>query len=873
MTAHTQSFTSNGTFGPIANVVSVAVFAYGGVGTGHGGVAAGYISMTATDTLTITVGGNGTVSGGGSGYHPGGAGGTNGGTTGLGGHGGGGSTGVVKSGTLMLEAGGGGGAGGDALTSSGYYGGGGGAGGQYPTAGGSGTGMSASDGGGGGGSGNGVNGAGGTGGTTPSAGNGSPGSAGSAGNGGAGGNAAVYVYDGGGGGGGGGYWGGGGGGGGGGTGGGGGGGGGACYAAPAVISPSFGLGGSTGYGSVQVNYTTADAPLTPTLGSPSSGAYVDAVGAITFTWTYNQGTDSGTQTAFALRRKIGVGAYGYWNGTNFSSTTPVWNTSTAQSVTIPASVFADGNAYNWSVATQESHYSLQSGFATDSLFNAQAVPTCNITAPTGSIATTSPAVLWTNTTPAGAVQTAYRVRIFDSTNTTQLWDSGTVMSNATGISVPTGLLGNGSYNARLVITETGGQSSVEDVQAFTIAALVPNAPTLTVAQDSGFWGVPALAVTIQGHDNVLSVDDASSEVGTGTLAALLYCTIARSSAQALSGSWSIAMTGTGSGDAYMTGPTVPVTPGDTWTSQGAFRAATTGRQVQVGVIWWSGGTSLGNGYGTAVNDTTTGWTVASYTGVVPAGATGVQPFYVIKAIATSEVHYCDERGLTPGAMQAWSQGGFVPNASFRIIRNRDGNGITSSFFPATWYDLSQKFTVYDLEAPDGYAQYYTGSIVSLDPSGNVVTSGVTTSTPVAVNLTQWDISDPINGNGALSFYRASYMSGTLASGGQASITIDREETQGVFRPLGRTDYLVTHGDLLDEEFDLAIVFLNQSDWDTFNGLRSLQTPLQVRSDLGDLYWVNLGAARPGVMARADRTAPGGPMRQLTMHCYPASRPT
>lgn len=878
MTAHSTPFTSNGTFGPISDIVSCKVTAWGGnsPGTSNPGKVVGYIAMSATDTLTITIGGTGGSASGstggthGTGFHNGGDGanGFTSGLTGQGGGGGGGSTAVQKGSTLYIEAGGAGASGGS-VVSTGYYGGAGGKGGKNPTNGAGGTGYSAIDQPGGGTSGSGTgNGAGGA----ASGNGGSAGSAASAGVGGAGGASTTTQYAGGGGGGGGGSYGGGGGGGGGLTSGGGGGGGGTSYASGSVTSAVFTDGASDGASKVQIDYTTADAPLAPTLGAPASGSYQDGAAAILFTWTYNVGTDSGTQSAFALRRKTGLGAYGYWNGTDFSSTTPVWNTSSVQSVSIPASVFTNGNNYSWSVATQESYYSLQGVFASDSLFTAQAAPTVNITAPTGTIATTAPVIVWSTTTPSGASQTSWRARVFDATNTTVLWDSGVQAGNATSASVPAGLLGNGSYNARVYVTESGGQQSVEDVQSFTIFALIPNTPSITVVPNTSDLGVPALQITLQGHDNVLSSDDASSELTLGGMVGLANATLTRSNTQALSSSWSVAMTAVLAATMEMAAAGFQVNPGEQWTNQGAFRAGSTGRSVQVGIMWYTlnGGTQVGSTvFGSTVSDTSSGWVVASCTATAPAGANWAIPVYQVVGAASSEVHYSDERGCTPGTLQSWSAGGFVPNAAIYLQRN---DGAKVRFAPSTWGNNYQLYTVDDVEVASGQSYTYTLSVSSLDPSSNTIQSGLATSGPASVTLTQWDLSDVANYTGFLSFYRASYVSGTVASGGQASLVVDQNETQGVFRPLGRTDYLVTHGDMLDEEFDLVIVFTDSADWATFNALRNLQTTLMLRSDLGDLYYVSLGATRPGIILRADRTAPTGPTRQVTVHCYPASRP-
>lgn len=445
---------------------SVVATVYGATGAISGGANAksgrvvGTVTVAPSGTLTAVVGDN--VS---AGQHPGGAGSTAAGHTGA--HGGG-SSAVLASATVILEAGGGGG--------QGYHGGAGGHGGLTPT-GGSSAGAGASTGGGGGGGGHQGNGA--AGGTAGSgAGGVAPGGGGQTG----------------------------------GANGGGGGAGGTSFAAASGVSGVvFTDGIGTSFASVTLVATVADPPLAPTLTAPASGAYLDSNAAgVTFTWTYQPASGSGTQTAYALRALIS-GSYQYWNATSVAfQGSIVWNTTSNQFAAVPAGNLADGVSYNWSVATQESHYSLQGPFASDSVFTASAMPTVTVTAPSGTIATATPTVTWTEVLGGGLSQTSFRAVIytqavtlaggFSPGVTTPTEDSGVLSSASLSWAVPTALA-QGNWVVYVQIVETGAVASNWASSSFAIVYTGPATPTLTAtAGNDPTTMAPIVTLLAQGND-------------------------------------------------------------------------------------------------------------------------------------------------------------------------------------------------------------------------------------------------------------------------------------------------------------------------------------------------------------------------------------
>ncbi len=104
-----------------------------------------------------------------------------------------------------------------------------------------------------------------------------------------------------------------------------------------------------------------------------------------------------------------------------------------------------------------------------------------------------------------------------------------------------------------------------------------------------------------------------------------------------------------------------------------------------------------------------------------------------------------------------------------------------------------------------------------------------------------------------------------------SIAIDQLEQQGTFRPFGRSIPVTVRGDLYEEEFDIAMLFLGETEYQTFVQLRNRRVTLCLRSDQGPVYYGTLGAARVvGLLRAADRLT--NPYRVLEMHVTPAAIP-
>lgn len=291
---------------------------------------------------------------------------------------------------------------------------------------------------------------------------------------------------------------------------------GAGFAAPAPqvqnAVPSVGPGGP---GLVTLSYHTADAPSAPILRAPSNGVFIDTNGqGVTFQGTYQAPSgDTGVLFGVALRVVIS-GVNHWWNGTDFSSTTPIFrppDTGVAAlnnenfTVVIPPGVLSDAGSpvYSWSMACSESLFNLQGPYAANLSFTAVVPPTATITSPTGTISTTTPTISWTNTTPGGTQQ-SYRYLIYDTAQVMgvagaavpggAIYDSGVVASASTSFTLPGGLLHsvNDYFGYLMIVNSAGSIPSLWASDPFTVAIQSANTVTLTATSSTDpVTGMPA----------------------------------------------------------------------------------------------------------------------------------------------------------------------------------------------------------------------------------------------------------------------------------------------------------------------------------------------------------------------------------------------
>jgi hypothetical protein len=90
---------------------------------------------------------------------------------------------------------------------------------------------------------------------------------------------------------------------------------------------------------------------------------------------------------------------------------------------------------------------------------------------------------------------------------------------------------------------------------------------------------------------------------------------------------------------------------------------------------------------------------------------------------------------------------------------------------------------------------------------------------------------------------------------------ENEETQGLFKPLGRDRAVVVSGDIYGETFDMTLAFYSEADWLAFEVLRNARTTLLLQSDMTWQWWLRLGPSRRArLVRRVDRRI--APYRQI-----------
>lgn len=593
-------------------------------------------------------------------------------------------------------------------------------------------------------------------------------------------------------------------------------------------------------------------PASPTLISPVSGTYVDMAGATpTLSWTYNPGNAVGGQTNFAIRRKIsGSSSYSYFNvGTNSWQSTIVWNIGSAQSYTFTSGLWVDGNTYNWSIATQDAGG--QGNFAADWTLTAQAIPVVTVSAPSGTIATSKPIVIWSASIPSGASETFYRVRTFSAAQygasgfnpatsaTTD--DSGAISSSsATQYQIAALLPAGTSYRSYVQVTETGSEASgFLAFGAYSVALDMPPTPTLAaVATTDPVTGCPMIQLTAQALINLLTAVDASFETGIGTYIGN-NAVLSQSSAQALDGSYSLSLSAVAaSTNMFASSGYYTVLPSTQYSLGAYFRSAVTSRAVLVQIAWFdSSHTTLAYSTSSTVNDTTTGWTLATVTGTSPSNAAYAAIYVIVDAVgAASEVHYVDEVGLFPGSGTVWSAGGFSATAGIVILRS-DGVYVrlASPLNPAPLSNsiAPDEAVVNDYEVTPLVAYTYQALLHATGSQG-LVQSAYSSSVGASVSTTMWWELDPTNPSGA-----------TAAQPIQWNPSNTEQST--AHQVLGQETMIVISSAMMGIDMTASMELFDAATWSDFYDLATSQNTIFFSDPFGNSYYFRI-APGPGGMS-------------------------
>lgn len=223
--------------------------------------------------------------------------------------------------------------------------------------------------------------------------------------------------------------------------------------------------------------TQSYAPGAPVWTFPENGAAQDVNSGLILDWNFVDVDPNDTQTAYAIRRQIGAGAFAYWRASDST-----WQASEIKNISGTTSLALTSG---WGAGTDAVHgYAVKTWDSTDlasaysSVLSVIASVKVNptITSPTASavIAGDTVTVTWTV-----AEQTAWRVRLFKNPGLVQVHDGGWRGDFfTTSYTVPYTMSDNTSWTVVLETRNNEGLTSSEIFQGFTTDFVEPALPTL-----------------------------------------------------------------------------------------------------------------------------------------------------------------------------------------------------------------------------------------------------------------------------------------------------------------------------------------------------------------------------------------------------------
>jgi hypothetical protein len=238
-------------------------------------------------------------------------------------------------------------------------------------------------------------------------------------------------------------------------------------------------------------------PNTPTWDTSATpyfnGGAADVAASLLLDWTFTDADPTDTQSAYALRRQIGAGAFSYWNaGTTTWGASEVFNSSATTQVTLSSGWGADSDAnHSYAVKVRDAS-SLDSGYSSSLTLTPSAKVNPTITAPTAAqvINANNVTVTWTV-----AAQKQYRVVLLTNPGGVAVSDSGWVSDPAAlSYDIPYEFPDNTGWTVQLTTTNTEGLASTTQTRNFTIDYTEPATPTLAVSAQTAL-GVIRVVIT------------------------------------------------------------------------------------------------------------------------------------------------------------------------------------------------------------------------------------------------------------------------------------------------------------------------------------------------------------------------------------------
>ena len=143
-----------------------------------------------------------------------------------------------------------------------------------------------------------------------------------------------------------------------------------------------------------------------------------------------------------------------------------------------------------------------------------------------------------------------------------------------------------------------------------------------------------------------------------------------------------------------------VTANNKFSATAEFRANSTARSCSVGIIWLNAaGSAIATVFGTAENNSSSGWNESNVVATAPALATHARVVVKIASAGSAETHYVDKIAFHAGDTPVWTRGGFS-TFSFVVERSSDaGSTFTVLRNSPVTASSSQIATINDYEVP------------------------------------------------------------------------------------------------------------------------------------------------------------------------------
>ncbi len=213
--------------------------------------------------------------------------------------------------------------------------------------------------------------------------------------------------------------------------------------------------------------------------SPSNGSSKNVSAALDLVWTFSDPDTGDAQSAYALRRQIGAGAFAYFRASDSTwQATEQKNVSGTASRTLASGWALDADAdYSFSVKVWDSA-DLASTYSAAQVVKPSALVNPVITAPTGTITTATAIATWT-----ASQQQSFRASL-SIQGGAQLYTSGWLAQAATrSFTFPTVLPDGFLGTVTIETTNNEGLPSTAITSNFTVDYVEPAVPTLVATPD------------------------------------------------------------------------------------------------------------------------------------------------------------------------------------------------------------------------------------------------------------------------------------------------------------------------------------------------------------------------------------------------------